>query len=53
MIDILAEVTRSGIVESRHFGHVAVSNSKGELLDYAGEIQGRREDTVRRHKRRA
>ena len=37
MVDILAEVTRSGIVESRHYGHVAVCNSNGDILAHAGK----------------
>jgi L-asparaginase II len=37
MADILVEVTRSGLVESRHYGHIAVVNIDGELLYYAGD----------------
>ena len=37
MVDILAEVTRSGIVESRHYGHVAVCSSNGDILAHAGD----------------
>jgi L-asparaginase II len=33
----LAEVTRGGRVESIHFGAVAVVNTRGELLQYAGD----------------
>lgn len=36
MNEILVEVTRSGIVESRHHGHVAVCDSEGRLLAFAG-----------------
>ncbi len=34
---LLAEVTRGPIVESRHYGHVAVCDSDGRLIAYAGE----------------
>ncbi|MFN3652856.1 MAG: asparaginase [Armatimonadota bacterium] len=34
---LLAEVTRGPAVESRHFGHVVVVNSAGELLFSAGD----------------
>lgn len=37
MSEVLVEVTRSGLVESRHCGSVAVTNGKGELLAYAGD----------------
>ena len=37
MVELLAEVTRTGIVESRHYGHVAVCNSKGEILAHSGD----------------
>lgn len=33
----MVEVTRGGIVESEHYGHVVVANSKGELIAYAGD----------------
>jgi len=36
MSEVLVEVTRSGIVESRHHGHVAVCDSEGRLLAFAG-----------------
>lgn len=35
----LAEVTRGGLVESLHFGCVAVVNARGELLHHAGDPQ--------------
>lgn len=34
---LLAEVTRGSIVESRHYGHVAVCDSKGNLIAKAGD----------------
>lgn len=37
MPELLAEVTRGSIVESRHYGHVAVCDSAGHLIAYAGE----------------
>lgn len=37
MSEILVEVTRGNIVESKHHGSIAVTNSRGELLAYAGE----------------
>ena len=37
MVDLLAEVVRGPVVESRHFGHIAVCNSKGDLLAWAGD----------------
>lgn len=37
MSEVLAEVTRGTIVESRHHGHVAVCDSEGRLLAFAGD----------------
>ena len=37
MAEILVEVTRGPIVESRHYGDVAVCNGKGELIAYKGD----------------
>ena len=37
MPELLAEVTRGPIVESRHYGHIAVCDSDGRLIAYAGE----------------
>ena len=37
MAQVLTEVTRGNIVESRHYGHVAVCNSRGELIACAGD----------------
>ncbi|MHB9144914.1 MAG: asparaginase [Symbiobacteriia bacterium] len=37
--DLLVEVTRGSIVESRHYGYVAVVDSTGELLYQAGDPQ--------------
>lgn len=34
----LVEVTRNGVVESVHYGHVAVANYKGEILKGAGDV---------------
>jgi len=34
---LLAIATRNRFTESRHWGHVAVANSKGELLAYVGD----------------
>ena len=34
---LLAIATRNRFVESRHWGHVAVANSKGELIAYTGD----------------
>ncbi|MBQ3008538.1 MAG: asparaginase, partial [Oscillospiraceae bacterium] len=34
---LLAKATRNRFTESRHWGHVAVANSKGELLAYIGD----------------
>lgn len=34
---LLAEVTRGGIVECRHWGHVAVVDTAGRLIAYAGD----------------
>ncbi len=34
---LLAEVTRGDIVESRHYCHVAVCDSKGNLIAKAGD----------------
>ncbi len=36
MTDLLVEVTRSGLVESRHYGHIAVVDDNGRILYYAG-----------------
>lgn len=38
MAEVLVEVTRRPIVESRHWGHVAVCNSKGELIAKVGDV---------------
>ncbi|HHV71280.1 MAG TPA: asparaginase [Clostridia bacterium] len=35
--DILVEVSRSGVVESRHYGSIAVVNRKGKLIASAGD----------------
>ena len=35
---LLAEVTRSGIVESRHYGSIAVVDKRGELIAGAGDV---------------
>lgn len=37
MSEVLVEVTRGNIIESRHRGSVAVVNGKGELIAYAGD----------------
>ena len=37
MPSLLTEVTRGKIVESRHYGHVAVTDSQGKLVAYAGD----------------
>ena len=37
MSTALVEITRSGLVESRHNGFVCVANSRGELIATAGE----------------
>ena len=37
MPELLAEVFRGKIAESRHYGHVAVCDSSGQLLAWAGE----------------
>jgi L-asparaginase II len=36
-MEVLAEVERSGLVESRHLGAVAVADARGELLAAAGD----------------
>ena len=36
-MEVLAEVERSGLVESRHLGAVAVADAQGELLAAAGD----------------
>lgn len=36
---LLAEVTRGGVVESRHFGHAVVVNSAGDVLFSAGDAE--------------
>lgn len=35
----LVEVTRSGLVESVHAGSIAVTDAKGEILAYFGEVE--------------
>ncbi len=35
---LIAEVTRSGIVESRHYGSIAVVDNRGELIAGAGDV---------------
>ena len=35
---VLAEVKRGAVVESRHYGSVAVVNGKGELVASAGDV---------------
>ena len=35
---LIAEVTRSGIVESRHYGSIAVVDKRGELIAGAGDV---------------
>jgi L-asparaginase II len=37
MSELLVEVRRGGIVESRHFGDLAIVNRQGRLLWYAGD----------------
>ena len=36
-MELLVEVSRSEIVESRHYGHIVVVNNKGEILYSAGK----------------
>ncbi len=38
MAELLVEVTRGPVVESRHYGDVAVCNGSGDLIAYAGDV---------------
>ena len=38
MSTVLVEVKRGSVVESRHYGSVAVVNGKGELIASAGDV---------------